>query len=96
MKLLTIAALSLLLSGCATTPLSSEEASVRILRKSDPEKTCRELEKVKSYGFTAFTDEAHESNLKRETFKVGGNLVTFDRMDENRTAFGTAYRCEGF
>jgi hypothetical protein len=80
-------------AGCATQPLSSEEKAVRILRKSDAAAACKEIGKVISSGYAAFTPDGREENLKRETNKVGGDTVTIDRTDENNTIFGTAFNC---
>jgi hypothetical protein len=79
--------------SCASTPLSPEEKAVRILRKSDPEKGCKEIGKVHAPGLASITDEGRENDLKQATFKSGGDTVTLDRIDENNTYFGTAFKC---
>lgn len=82
-----------LLAGCASVPLTAQESSVRILRKSDPPTSCKELGKVHAPGLASFTDEGRDSDLKRATVKLGGDTVTWDRQDENNTVFGTAFKC---
>lgn len=86
--------LLVLISGCTSVPLTAEEKAVRILRKSDPPATCKEIGKVHAPGFGSVTDEGRESDLKRETLKIGGNTVTIDRTDDNNTIFGTAFKCD--
>lgn len=93
MKRSLVAVLGLVLISCATAPLSEAEKSVRILRKSDPPAACKELGKVISSGFAAWSDEGREDNLKREVAKVGGDTVTMDKADENNTIYGTAFKC---
>lgn len=92
MRKLTILPL-LLLMACSTAPLSEAERSVRILKKSDPEKGCTELGKVHAPGLASFTDEGRESDLKRAAYKIGGDTVTLDKVDANMTNYGTAYKC---
>ncbi len=86
---------AVLLSGCASVPLTPEQASVRILRKTDAPASCRELGKVIAYGLASLSDDGRESDLKRATVKLGGNTVTLDRRDENGSLFGIAYACAG-
>lgn len=85
--------LSFQLIGCASSPLSVQEQSIRILRKSDPDRSCKEIQKIHSPAFGAWTEDGREDNLKRETLKVSGNVVAIDRIDDNGTIFGTAYKC---
>ncbi len=87
------AAAFILLTACASAPLTEQEKSVRILRKSDAEKGCKELGTVIASGLASLTDEGRESDLKRATVKAGGNTVTWNRQDENHTIYGTAYNC---
>jgi hypothetical protein len=82
-----------LLVGCASKPSSPEEASVRILKKSDPPATCKELGKVIASGLASLSDEGREQDLKKATYKLSGDTVTWDKQDENRTIYGTAYKC---
>ena len=93
MKVLMGLSTLLVLSGCVTVPLSSQEQAVRLLMKSDPPMTCRELSKVHAPGFGSMTEEGREADLKRAAFKVQGNVVRVDRRDENNTIFGTAFSC---
>jgi hypothetical protein len=79
--------------GCASAPLTEQERSVRILRKSDPPANCKELEKVHAPGVMSVTEQGREEDLKRATAKVGGDTVTIDSRDANNTVFGTAYKC---
>lgn len=81
--------LSLALVGCGS--LSKEESSVRILRKSDAPKECKELERVTASG--SESDEEREDDLKKATHKVGGNTVAITKKDENNTIYGIAYKC---
>jgi hypothetical protein len=94
MMRLLLSALFLSLSACASQPLTAQESAVRVLRKSDADKSCKEMGKVHAPGAMSVTDEGREADLKRETHKVGGNTVTVDRQDENMTIFGTAYLCK--
>lgn len=82
------------LGGCATAPLTSQERSVRILRKTDAPASCREIGKVHSPGFGAWSDQGREDVLKRKTFEAGGDTVTINKTDENNTIFGTAFKCQ--
>lgn len=92
MKVLsTIALLSLV--GCATQPLTDAEKNVRILRKSDPDRNCKEIGKVQAPGLGSISDQGREDDLKRATAKAGGDTVTIDKIDENRTHYGTAFKC---
>lgn len=91
MKYLIISVL--LLSGCASKPLSPEEQAVRILRKSDAPATCKEMGKVIASGLASLSDEGRESDLKKATYKAGGDTVTIDKRDENNTLYGTAFKC---
>lgn len=79
--------------GCASKPLTPEEQAVRILRKSDPDKSCKEVQAVYASGFYALNEIEKEKELKRATLKVGANTVTYDRTDENGTIYGTAFKC---
>ena len=81
------------LAGCASVPLTDEENAVRILRKSDPPRECKEIGKVTAPGLASISEEGREADLKRATFKSGGNTVTIDRRDENQTIYGTAFKC---
>lgn len=92
-KILNTISAFILLTSCANSPLTAKENSVRILKKSDPEKACKEIAKVHAPGLASMTDEGREDDLKRATHKVGGNVVTLDRIDENRTLYGTAFSC---
>jgi hypothetical protein len=92
MKPFIIAAL-LCLSACASKPLTPEEQSVRILRKSDAPTECKELGKVHAPGMASVTEEGREADLKRATFKAGGDTVTMDDRDGNNTVYGTAFKC---
>lgn len=80
-------------AACASTPLTDEEQSVRILRKSDPPADCKELGKVTAPGLASISEDGREADLKRATYKVGGDTVTMDRRDENNTIYGTAFSC---
>lgn len=94
MKLkITVMVLPFLILACASAPLNEQEKSVKILRKSDPPATCKELGKVHAPGLASFSDEGRESDLKRATAKAGGNTVTVDKTDENNTIYGTAFSC---
>ena len=93
MNVARIIILMICCASCASTPLTAQEQGVRILRKSDPPATCKELGKVHAPGLASLTDEGHENDLKRATAKIGGNTVTLDRQDENMTLFGTAFSC---
>lgn len=86
--------LTMIAVSCATQPLTDSEKSVRILRKSDPDKACKEVGKVTAPGLGSISDQGREDDLKRATAKAGGDTVTLDRMDENRTFFGTAFKCK--
>lgn len=83
----------LLMTSCASQPLTDTERSVRILRKSDAPADCKEVGKVTAPGLASFTEEGREDDLKRATAKVNGNTVTIDRRDENNTLYGTAFVC---
>lgn len=85
--------LSLLLISCSSGKLTDREKAVRILKKSDPEKNCKEIDKVIAIGVVSMDDYGREDDLKRETYKIGGDTVTIDRIDEGRTHYGTAYKC---
>ena len=89
-----IYAVFLSMGACASTPLTAEEASVRILRKSDPPAECKELGKVHAPGLASVNEEGREADLKRATFRAGGDTVTEDRRDENGTIYGTAFACK--
>jgi hypothetical protein len=89
----TIVFVFLCLSACVTKPLTVEEQGVRILRKSDAPPECKDLGKVVAPGMASISEEGRESDLKRATYKVGGDTVTMDRRDENNTIFGTAFKC---
>ncbi len=92
--LLTVISLVIVgITGCATQPLSAEEKAVRILKKSDAGSSCKEIGKVISGGYAAFTDEGREDNLKRETHKIGGDTVTLDSVDGYKSLNGTAFKC---
>lgn len=93
MRAIMLIVSAMVLTACQTAPLSPEEASVRILRKSDPDKNCKEIGKVHSPGLGAFSEQGRDDNLKRATFKAGGDTVTVDKTDENNTMYGTAYKC---
>jgi len=88
-----IITLNLFLYGCSTAPMSDTEKQVKISRKSDPSSNCTKIGKVHAPGFSSISDQGHEDDLKRATTKVGRNTVTLDRIDDNRTYFGTAYKC---
>lgn len=83
----------ILLSACSAAPLTAEESSIKILRKSDTPRDCKELGKVTAPGLASVTEEGREADLKRATFKLGGNTVTEDRRDDNNTIYGTAFNC---
>ncbi len=83
----------IVLAGCTSAPLTQQEQAVRILRKSDAPATCKEVASVHAPGLVSFTQEGREMDLRRETNKVGGNVVSVNRTDENGTIFGTAYNC---
>lgn len=84
----------LFLSGCASAPLTESEKSVRILRKSDAPKECKEVGKVSVGPYQTITPEAKDDNLKREASKLGGNVVTDDGNTANGVAaYGTAFKC---
>jgi hypothetical protein len=86
--------LSLLaLTGCTSAPLTTEENSVRILRKSDADSSCKNMGKVHAPGLASISEEGRESDLKRATVKASGNTVTIDKTDENNTIYGTAFYC---
>ena len=82
------------LSACSSAPLTAEEQSVRILRKSDALAECKEVGKVHAPGLASVTEEGREADLKRATNKIGGDTVTMDRRDENNTIYGTAFYCK--
>jgi hypothetical protein len=81
------------IAGCASAPLTEQESAVRILRKSDPPASCKELGQVTAPGLASLTEEGREKDLRRNTAKRGGNTVTMDRRDENNTIYGTAFNC---
>lgn len=85
--------LVLLTTACASKPLTSQEASVRILNKSDAPANCKEIEEITAPGLASFSEEGRREDLKRATYKVGGNLVAIDRRDENGTIYGHAFKC---
>lgn len=93
MKLICNLFLLSIVTGCASVPLTSQEQAVRILRKSDPPASCKEIGKVHAPGLGSLTEAGRESDLKRATNKIGGNTVTEDRRDENNTIYGTAFNC---
>lgn len=80
-------------AGCVTVPLTPEQSAVRVLRKSDPDATCKRIGKVYASGLASFSDEGRENDLRKATAKVGGDTVTLDSIDANMTHYGTAYRC---
>ena len=81
------------LTACTSAPLTPEEESVRLLRKSDAPAECKQLGKVHAPGMASVTEEGREADLKRATYKIGGDTVTMDRRDENNTIYGTAFKC---
>ena len=82
------------LMSCASTPLTKEEKSVRVLRKSDAPSTCKEINRVTSPGYVAFTEQGLEDNLRREAFKAGGDTVQITHQDyQTMTMYGVAYKC---
>lgn len=85
--------LVLLNTACASTPLTSQESAVKILSKSDAASHCKELESVTAPGLASFSEEGRRSDLKRATFKAGGDTVVIDRRDENGTIYGIAFKC---
>lgn len=82
-----------LVSSCTSAPLTQEEQAVRLLRKSDAPANCKEIGSVHAPGLASITEEGREKDLRRETHKVGGNVVSINRSDENGTLYGTAYNC---
>lgn len=88
-----IAGMLVVLSGCATVPLTDQEAAVRILRRSDAPASCHELGKVWASSFVSLTPDGRELDLKRKTAALGGDTVTIDRTDENLSVYGTAFVC---
>lgn len=91
-KAIYAAALSIC-AGCASAPLTKQEKSIKVLNKSDAPANCEEIGEVTVPGLMTFSETARKEDLKRATYKAGGNLVTIDRVDENQTIFGTAYKC---
>lgn len=85
--------LMVFLSGCASKPLTNEEQAVRILRKSDAPANCKDMGKVIASGLASLSDEGRENDLKKATYKAGGDTVTLDKRDENNTLYGTAFKC---
>lgn len=83
----------ILLTSCASQPLTKEEKNVRVLRKSDASRKCKELSNVHAPGLGSITDEGRIKDLKRVTHKAGGNTVTINRRDENNTTYGTTFNC---
>lgn len=88
-------AVAVMLSGCASVPLTPAESAVRILRRTDAPASCREVGRVTAYGLASISEEGRESDLKRAAAKLGGDTVTLDRRDENGSLFGIAYACAG-
>lgn len=95
MKILIPLSLITLIAGCASQPLTQEERSVRILRKSDAPADCREVGRVKVSSLQAITDEGKDDYLKREAFKIGGNTVAITRKETNdfKLWTGLAFKC---
>jgi len=91
-NLLTIAIL-LGLTSCATSPTTKEEKSIRILRNSDAPQDCRELGRVHAPGLMSFTEQGRDDDLRKVTYKIGGDTVMITRRDSNNTVFGIAYKC---
>lgn len=89
----SIIAVAAFMVGCVSVPLTKEEQDVRILRRSDPPTVCKELGQVLASGLMSITEEGRESDLRRATIKKGGNTVTIDRRDGDRTIYGTAFAC---
>ena len=91
MEKLTLIAVTvtLLALGCAaTTPLSSEERSVQVFKRSDPPLSCKKVGSLYSF----WVGEWVEDEFKRNTHQKGGNAFTVDRADEQGTR-GTAFDC---
>ncbi len=87
-------AISALLAGCATAPLTQQEAAVKILRHSDPPSTCKELGKISSPGNDGLSsDQAVEDGLKRAAAALGGNTLTIESTNGAGTKSGTAFNC---
>jgi GTP cyclohydrolase III len=82
--------LSLSLVGCGG--LTTDEASVRVLRNSDAPKDCQEAGRVTASGKGSASDEEREDDLKKETHKLGGNTVVITKKDENNI-YGIAFKC---
>ncbi len=96
MKLAPLALSVCLLAGCVTPrPLTDAEKTIRILRRSDPEKGCKELGKIHAPGnYGLSTQQYLENELRRATSALGGNVAAVDRVDpETGTTEGTAYLC---
>lgn len=81
------------LSACASK-LTPEQASIRILRKSDAPAECVEIQKVES-GKWSRNEQGREDDLKRAAFNIGADTVTLDRFDQfTNASYGTAYKCK--
>ncbi|QDK43200.1 hypothetical protein DOM21_17405 [Bacteriovorax stolpii] len=93
MKLITFIPLIAFLASCSSVPLTPQEQGVKILRKSDAPSQCKELSRVHAPGLASLSDEGREADLKRATFKAGGDTVTIINRDENNTIYGIAYKC---
>ena len=88
-------AVAVMLSGCASVPLTGAEAAVRILRNSDAPASCRELGRVMAPRLASLTDQGMEDDLKRATAKLAGDTVTIASADRDGNLFGIVYACAG-
>lgn len=81
------------LASCASAPLTKEEQSVKVLRKSDAGNECQELGRVHS-SMSSFEDQTKENDVKKASFAMGGDTVQVMPRDENSVVHGIAYKCK--
>jgi hypothetical protein len=83
----------LLFSGCAGAPLTKEQESVRILRKSDPPKECKDLGSVYLTGYETITMEMRDNNMKRSAHDKGGNTIQIEEKGVGEPTYGYVFNC---
>lgn len=93
MKKAFIAIFALSMVACASQPLTDQEKAVRIYKKSDPPKECKEVGKVQASKLASITPEGQEEDLKREAAKIGANAVSLDQAT-NMLLKATAFKCD--
>lgn len=92
-RIVSIIALIALTSCASNKPLTQAEKSVRILRKSDAPLECKELKRLHVPGLGFFSEDSRMNELKRKTYRVGGDVAVIIRRDDNMTVYGTAFKC---